>query len=103
MSADTTTTTIATIAERLVGTPVTDTLTSAQVKAIVTATVNEIANAVLNKETVRLRHLGTFSSQVHASRKGVKPRDGTPYTIPEMRRAKFKGATDFRTKLKVLI
>jgi DNA-binding protein HU-beta len=93
-------TTITDIATRLATNDVTTGLTAKQIKAIVSATIAEIATAVTNKEKVRLHNLGTFSSREYAARNGINPKTLTPLVIPAMHRVKFKAASSVAVILK---
>jgi nucleoid DNA-binding protein len=92
-------TTITDIATRLATNDVTTGLTAKQIKAIVSATIAEIATAVTNKEKVRLHNLGTFSSREYAARNGINPKTLTPL-VPAMHRVKFKAASSVAVILK---
>ena len=65
-------------------------LTKAQAQKALEATVNAVAGALKNGESVQLVGFGTFSVVEKAARQGVKPATGAKIQIPAKKVAKFK-------------
>ena len=65
-------------------------LTKAQAQGALEATVNAIAGALQNGESVQLVGFGTFSVVEKAARQGVNPATGAKIEIAAKKVAKFK-------------
>ena len=65
-------------------------LTKAQAQKALEATVNAVAGALKNGESVQLVGFGTFSVVETAARQGVNPATGAKIQIPAKKVAKFK-------------
>jgi DNA-binding protein HU-beta len=65
-------------------------LTKAQAQKALEATVNAVAGALKNGESVQLVGFGTFSVVEKAARQGVNPATGAKIQIPAKKVAKFK-------------
>ena len=65
-------------------------LTKAQAQKALEATVNAVAGALKNGESVQLVGFGTFSVVEKAARQGVNPATGAKIEIPAKKVAKFK-------------
>ena len=65
-------------------------LTKVQAQKALEATVNAVAGALKNGESVQLVGFGTFSVVEKAARQGVNPATGAKIQIPAKKVAKFK-------------
>ena len=65
-------------------------LTKAQAQKALEATVNAVAGALKNGESVQLVGFGTFSVVEKAARQGVNPATGAKIEIAAKKVAKFK-------------
>ena len=66
---------------------------------IVRLIVDEIRNAVLSGETVKIAKLGTFKNLSVAERTGIAP-TGKKIVIPAHHRVKFTPSNSFKNELK---
>lgn len=69
-------------------------LSQAAGKAALEATIESIAGALKNGESVQLIGFGTFSVSERAARKGKNPATGEIIDIPAKKVAKFKAGKD---------
>lgn len=70
------------------------------VNAVVSATIDAIADALRNGEEVKLPGLGTFKPKPVAERTRRNPQTGEPMTVPAHRAVKFKAGTAVRDVLR---
>lgn len=69
------------------------------VDEIVTATLNNIRQCIVNGDDVQLADFGTFSSSVRAARKGRNPATGEAIDIPAKKVIAFKASASFKAAL----
>lgn len=66
------------------------------VNAVVSATIDAIADALRNGEEVKLPGLGTFKPKPVAERTRRNPQTGEPMTVPAHTKVAFKPAAGLR-------
>ncbi len=75
-------------------------LTKVEAKSALDATLEAIAEAMVNNDKVALIGFGTFSVVEKGERMGVNPSTGAKITIPAKKVVKFKAGAELAEKVK---
>lgn len=75
-------------------------LTKADAKSALDATIEAIADALVNNEKVALIGFGTFSVTEKGERTGINPATKEKITIPAKKVVKFKAGAELAEKVK---
>lgn len=75
-------------------------LTKVDAKSALDATLEAIAEAMVNNDKVALIGFGTFSVVEKGERMGVNPSTGAKITIPAKKVVKFKAGAELAEKVK---
>lgn len=70
-----------------------------EAKEVVSLFFDTISASLIQRESVKLSGLGTFTSREKAPREARNPKTGQPVMIPQRRVATFKTAPSLKTKI----
>ena len=73
------------------------------VKSVLDSFLNNLEGRILNKEKIKLKNIGTFSTYIRKEFNSRDPRTGESIKVPRRRALKFKISRRLRDKLKDIL